>query len=549
MRPVAGTTSISDQPFESFRFWMGKSIRLASFYALTSFLIFPACYAYLLTDGKHLLNATTGKRVRLRCVNWYGAHQEPLVPGGLEVTSIDTIVNLIIKVGANCVRIPLSDMTVLKNPIVEARFDFGVNFTAMQVLDSVVSSLTTKGLMVILNSHTSRSGWVGLDGNLEEAPQGLWHGPNISTSDWVQALSSLAERYASNNLMVGIDLRNEIHDQNQIIVTWGETDNVDSDWLAAATLADQAISSVNPNALIIVSGLCRAYDLRPMVDRPGPQAALKRRKLMYTTHVYTFSWWWTQVNLLPVLEAAIAGLLLSGVALITIPTRLTGYSCEFRKERPHEHAYNRIVSESTNMNLRKVPLKYKLMAGAASFFPFACLWIVIAYVKAFVAGGVGCSTIASESEPWLVAGICLFILSAGCLVLSCKAILKGRRELCRPIFVAVLVWIFLASASVCSMYWVTSTYWMVLFDLSRWCLEDRSIPVWVGEFGTTIGDNSWKWGFLTRVLRDYELDFAYWAINGRKWRHGNWELENYGLFTEDYTAVRNQSFADDLFKP
>jgi len=228
-----------------------------------------ACQAHLSTNGVHIVNGTTGERVRLKCVNWYGAHQEPLVPGGLEVTSADNIADLIVLSGANCVRLALCDEGILNDPMIEPYFIMGRNATAMQVLDTVVSSLTCRGLMVILNSHTTTGGWVGLEGAHEEAPQGLWHAMNTSTTEWVRGLSSLSARYSSNPLVVGMDLRNEIHDQNGIIITWGRSSDIDSDWLAAATIAEEGIAAVNPHMLIIVSGLCRAYDIRPLMENPG----------------------------------------------------------------------------------------------------------------------------------------------------------------------------------------------------------------------------------------------------------------------------------------
>ncbi|MBV5276739.1 cellulase family glycosylhydrolase, partial [bacterium] len=146
-------------------------------------------HAHLITDGPLLLDANTHARVRLRCVNWYGAHQEPLVPGGLELTTVAAIANLIADgVGANCVRIPLADQTVLSNgAAVNPRFMSGAfDGNAMDVLDLAVGALTSRGLMVILNSHASVPGWVGSN---EERPQGLWHHANVSVADWVSALT------------------------------------------------------------------------------------------------------------------------------------------------------------------------------------------------------------------------------------------------------------------------------------------------------------------------------------------------------------------------
>jgi hypothetical protein len=83
------------------------------------------------------------------------------------------------------------------------------------------------------------------------------------------------------------------------VITWGQSDDPDSDWLAAATLAEAAIAATAPHSLVIVTALCWGLDLRQLADRPGPVAALHRRKLVFTTHIYTFSFWWMQVRSAP----------------------------------------------------------------------------------------------------------------------------------------------------------------------------------------------------------------------------------------------------------
>ena len=83
--------------------------------------------------------------------------------------------------------------------------------------------------------------------------------------------------------------------QSGTIITWGQRNDTDTDWLAAATLAEAAIAEVAPDALVIVSGLCWGLDIRQLAERPGPAAALYRRKLVFTTHMYPFSFWWYQV--------------------------------------------------------------------------------------------------------------------------------------------------------------------------------------------------------------------------------------------------------------
>ena len=491
------------------------------------------CEAHLITDGPFLLDANTHTRVQLQCVNWYGAHQEPLVPGGLELTSAAAIANLIADgVGANCVRIPLADQTVLSSdPVVNPRFLSGaLSGNAMDVLDVVVEALTSRGLMVILNSHASVPGWVGSN---EERPQGLWYYANVSVTDWVSALTLLARRYASNDLVVGIDLRNEIHDQDGITITWGKSDDVQSDWLAAASLAERSIALANPDVLIIVSGLCRGYDLRAMVDRPGPAAALQRRRLVYSTHVYVFSWWWTHIDVAFVLEMALGCLVLNLVLVVL--TLL--------------HWWNELPVVTTMLGYSSK--KYELTAydpmivvPVASFLPFACIWIVVALEKASMARSVGCETIAAETEPWLIAGIVLLTLS----VLALGWAVAIECWFWMDVFLCALCWACLACVAVIALCCVSDTYWMVCNELSRWKIDERVVPVWVGEFGTAVGDVSKRWEFLTRFLLEYDLDFAYWALNGRMWQDGRgWGEESFGLLDKTYSFIKNPVFTARLF--
>jgi hypothetical protein len=85
-------------------------------------------------------------------------------------------------------------------------------------------------------------------------------------------------------------------------------------------------------------------------------------------------------------------------------------------------------------------------------------------------------------------------------------------------------------------------------------LEDGhnfTAPVWHGEFGNARRGEYWVG--LMRYLSDHDVDFAYWALNGKKWASGvvdpgtgdfepyekaHWEGESYGVLREDYRTVR-----------
>ena len=52
---------------------------------------------------------------------------------------------------------------------------------------------------------------------------------------------------------------------------------------------------------------------------------------------------------------------------------------------------------------------------------------------------------------------------------------------------------------------------------SKWGLSRGGAvaPIWVGEFGNGYADDYWI--YMMRFIEEYQLDWAYWAINGDKW--------------------------------
>ena len=52
--------------------------------ALAHVMLLPLVHAWLYSHGTEIRSATTFLPVRLRCINWYGAHMESFVAGGLD---------------------------------------------------------------------------------------------------------------------------------------------------------------------------------------------------------------------------------------------------------------------------------------------------------------------------------------------------------------------------------------------------------------------------------------------------------------------------------
>lgn len=189
--------------------------------------------------------------------------------------------------GFNCVRLVYSTEMFLHNPIVSddvvsANPDFK-GLRAMEVFDKTVEALTNNNVMVILNNHISDAIWCcgDDDGN------GLWYNKNFSTIDWLFTIVSMSFRYKFNRMVVGVDLRNEIRNDNKnnLYANWGNGD--DNDWHQAATTGGNLILRMNPAQLIIVEGL--NYDLDLSMIRDKPIKLEVPNKLVYSFHLYSFS--------------------------------------------------------------------------------------------------------------------------------------------------------------------------------------------------------------------------------------------------------------------
>ena len=108
----------------------------------------------LSVKGRYIVDSS-GNRVKLGCVNWYGAEELDFVVGGLQWQSIASISGLIAQYGFNCIRLPFSLELIDRNPVIANRTLIQQEPSlygkrALDVLDAVVSGLTQQRLMVIL---------------------------------------------------------------------------------------------------------------------------------------------------------------------------------------------------------------------------------------------------------------------------------------------------------------------------------------------------------------------------------------------------------------
>jgi endoglucanase len=231
------------------------------------------------TSGQHIVDSN-GAQVHLNAFNWYGAEGTDYVVEGLQAQPLSTIVATIKGLGFNAVRLLWSNQMVESNPVV-GNYALSANASlegehALTIFDTVVSSLTNAGIMVILDNHVSNAGWCCSTTDNNE----LWYNSTYPEANWIADWQAMAQRYANNAMVIGADLRNEPRSP----ATWGGA--ASTDWHAAAERGGNAVLAVNPALLIFVEGVNYAGDLSGVATLPVQLNA--PNQLVYEAHDYGF---------------------------------------------------------------------------------------------------------------------------------------------------------------------------------------------------------------------------------------------------------------------
>src|SRR6266851_4529654 len=239
----------------------------------------------LRVSGRFIVDAA-GKRVKLCGANWAGAHQDPMVPGGLDYRPRGEIAAQLAGWGFNSVRLtfalstvtaaaPVPPALVSANPDLRGR-------TPWQVYQACVQALTGAGLMVIPNCHLLFRGWCcsESDGN------GLWWNSNWPPSAFTNGWLTVAAAFASTPLVIGYDLKNEPRKATiggtVYTPSWGDG-NAQTDFRQLYSSTASRIEAVDPGALFFCEGLSYAGDLTAAGAHPVSPAKPGRSCTRCTT--------------------------------------------------------------------------------------------------------------------------------------------------------------------------------------------------------------------------------------------------------------------------
>lgn len=224
------------------------------------------------TAGRDIIDST-GNVFFMTGVNW-PAHQEAMIPEGLQYSSIKDIVAWVPRLGLNTIRLTyatrmIDDIyandpnqslelslinslgqengTKILTDILRNNPQFTKDTTRLQIFDAAAREMAAQGVLLHLDNHMSEATWCCSlnDGN-------GWFGEEMFDVDkWIRGWSWIAKHAADNwPTFVGAGLRNELRDANVTAypIDWYT-------WYEKMTAAADAVHKAAPEALIFFSGL------------------------------------------------------------------------------------------------------------------------------------------------------------------------------------------------------------------------------------------------------------------------------------------------------
>lgn len=211
---------------------------------------------WLTTEGSHIVDMN-GTEVWLTGCNWFGYNTGTNIFDGVWNCNLEETLEAIADRGFNVLRVPMSAELLLRwknGEYPRANYNNAYNDTlnsmnSLEIFDYVLSLCEQNGMKVIIDIHTAKT-----DASGHNHP--VWYRDDITEDDFVESLSWCAERYRSNDTIIGYDLKNEPHGKASETphAIWNDSNSPDN-WKKVAERAGNAVLDANPHALIIIEGI------------------------------------------------------------------------------------------------------------------------------------------------------------------------------------------------------------------------------------------------------------------------------------------------------
>ena len=219
---------------------------------------------WLTTDGSKIVDMN-GTEVWLTGVNWFGYNTGTNIFDGVWNCSLKESIEGIADHGFNLLRIPMSAELLLQwknGEYPQANYNQAYNselnsLNSLEIFDYVLLLCEANGIKVMIDIHTVKT-----DASGHNYP--LWYREDMTTEDFIEALTWLADRYKNNDTIIAYDLKNEPHGKasEAEFAIWNDSTQ-QNNWKMVAEEAGNAILDVNPYALIVIEGI-QIYPIDPV---------------------------------------------------------------------------------------------------------------------------------------------------------------------------------------------------------------------------------------------------------------------------------------------
>ncbi|EGG22655.1 putative cellulase [Cavenderia fasciculata] len=193
------------------------------------------------SGSKMMLN---GVEIRVQGIAWFGLETDSFSPGGLQQTSVEALLDILVNQNFNALRLPFS-IDMILNDRWPSKINYGLNpglqgKTALQVLDYIVAASAARGILAIPEQHRFDASayipdlWYSDSCIVNPSGQCVTYTEQMTIDTWV----SLVNRYKTYWNIWALDIKNEPHGR----ATWG-TGNLATDWNQAFQRISNAILS------------------------------------------------------------------------------------------------------------------------------------------------------------------------------------------------------------------------------------------------------------------------------------------------------------------
>ncbi|MCM1524082.1 MAG: cellulase family glycosylhydrolase [Ruminococcus sp.] len=216
----------------------------------------PTTDDWLSVSGNKIVDSS-GREVWLTGVNWFGYNTGTNTFDGLWACDLNSSLASIADHGFNLLRVPISAELVNNwenGNYPEANYNHATNsylngMNSLEIFDYSIGQCRANGLKIMIDIHSAKTDSMGHMKN-------MWYEGNVSESDYLAALSWLAERYKDDDTVIAYDLKNEPHGKANETprAKWDNSKDADN-WKYIAEKAANAVLSKNPNVLVMVEGI------------------------------------------------------------------------------------------------------------------------------------------------------------------------------------------------------------------------------------------------------------------------------------------------------